>query len=131
MKKIISALLIVVLLPVVCLSQVNRGYKQFVTNAVCTTDSAFEATFTDNYCWNILIKWSANDGTTSTVKLQQSIDGVTWFDYSGLDTTTITGATGSCSYEDSMLVGNKLRVLLTVQSGKKCTLNCYYNLKRK
>ena len=130
MKKILFSLLII--LPLVSISQgTNVVYKKFVTDAVCTTDSAFEFSVSENYSWQIMIKWSANDGTTSTVKIQQSVDGSTWLDYGGVSATTLTTATGYTAYEDDVLTGNKIRVLFTVQSGKTATLNCWYNLKRR
>jgi hypothetical protein len=130
MKKIFIALLII--FPLAVFSQgTNVVYKKFVTDAICSTDSAFSFTVSENYSWQILIKWSANDGTTSTVKIQQSVDGSTWLDYGGVSATTLTTAAGYTAYEDDVLTGNKIRVLFTVQSGKKATLNCWYNLKRR
>jgi len=129
MKKLIF---LIAMAPFLVFSQgSNVAYKQFVTNAVCTTDSSFTVTVSDNYCWQLLINWSANDGTTATIKIQQTIDGVTWSDYAGISAVTVTGATGSQAFEDDMLTGNKIRVLFTHQAGKTCTLDCYYNFKRR
>lgn len=129
MKKF---LFILMLIPALCLGQSGLNYKRFVTNVVCNKDTSFALTVSDNYIWQILIKWSANTGDSSEVKIQQSIDGSTWSDYANLPSTTITGATGYVAYEDEYFTGRYMRVFYDNQgTNEHATINCYYNFKRR
>ena len=129
MKKF---LFILMLVPILCVGQTNLNYKRFVTNAVCTKDTAFAITVNDNYYWQILIKWTSNTGDSSSVKIQQSIDNISWSDYAGFAATVPTGTTGFIAYEDEFFTGRYIRVYYdNAGTNELITLNCYYNFKRR
>jgi hypothetical protein len=127
MKKLFIILLFIPLLGV----GQNYVTKKFVVAHAATADTGYQFNVSENYTWQIVILWSSNNGTTGTVKIQQTVNGADWFDYANLESTTVTGTTGSVAYEDDRASGLKLRVLFTAESGKTATFNMWYNLKRR
>jgi hypothetical protein len=125
MRKLLI-LSISLLLSAAALSQTP---KQYFGPKKITQDTTIDLAISSNYSWAIQGNWSGNDGTTSTVTIQQSVDGTNFFDYSGLTATTVTGATGKFMYEDGMVTGSKLRVNIDIQIGKVFYLTLWYNLK--
>jgi hypothetical protein len=117
------------LIPVGLFAQ-NMQTKKFVTDMTRTADTSIVFKVSDNYQWQIFVTWASNDGTTSTIHIEQSINGTNYVDYGGLPVTTVTGTTGSVGYEDSFVTGTYLRVVFTIQSGKTVKFNAWYNLKK-
>lgn len=127
MKKL---LFLFALLPVLALGQTQTITKKFITNMTRTADTSVSFAIGDNYAWQVHVVWSSNDGTTSTVKMQQSVDGSHWTDLP-ISAGTITGTTGSISFEDSFSTALYYRLYIDMQSGKTSIFNCWYNLRRK
>lgn len=126
MKKLLIFLILA--LPVFSFAQGYTATPLFV-NAVSTTDTSFVIRVSHNYTWNILVKWTANNATTATVKIQTSIDGTTYTDYANMSSVTLTGTTGWVTFEDEYLSANYIRVYYTHEAGKMSTISGWYNFK--
>jgi len=81
--------------------------------------------------WLTSIVWASHDGTTSVLSMDYSIDGVTYYDYPDMATSTMTGATGSAAFGDpNSCEANFVRVYFDLQTGKVATFTLVYNVKR-
>lgn len=127
MKKVLFILLFAI--PVFTFAQGYPSATALFLDAVCTTDTSFSVRVSHNYTWQILVLWSANDATTATVKIQSSLDGITWTDYANMSSHTLSGASGWVAFEDEYLSANYIRVYYTPQAGKTSTISGWYNFK--
>ncbi len=81
-------------------------------------------------CGEVALVWSGAAATDATVKLQESIDGSTWFDISTMS-KTIAAASGSGLFKltRDILMSSYIRAVLTKNSETTGTVTIKFLLK--
>lgn len=131
MKKIIL-FFVAVLVSGVAFSQSKPSLKvQDTQNATApkimgamqklTTDTSFTQRVIDNCTWQIFLNVTKNTDTLG-IFITQSVDGLNYVGYPGLDTVYTVGATANLSFDDVCFTGQYLRANVLVTDTVSGTL---------
>jgi len=111
------------------------GYSNLegvLANAMSIAEDAFSDRFDARYCKAgvFAVVWTGASATDAVVKLQESVDGITWFDVASM-TVTIAAAAGSALWKltDLVLLSPLYRVAVVDNTESTGTVTVKYFLK--
>ena len=137
MKKIFALLTLSLLMLTASAQTLKIDWRQvgstIDTFNITTTDTSWVFDVSADYTGGIQVDYSGLTGTLDgTLAIQQSYNGVT-FATMGIDSHTMSGASGTAIFEFEYLVAEKLKIVFTRNSitGGKISVNARFIRKHK